>query len=121
MIHSLLLQVANIAGLPGAGTWMRGRRSLGLIQMLIALLLIGGTAVSLLSLFSSLWQRRITFSTLPDLIFRGEPLIATPGELSALMAAVLCVILYLINMLWACTSTRQKLPPLPHSPRLSKD
>lgn len=110
----LLLIAVNAAGLPGAGTWMSGRRRLGAVQMAVSLLLLGATLASMALLLALLGQRGVRPSQIPNMILENSPLLQDPGEWTALALALIFVLLYLLNLAWALSCSRPHPPPLPH-------
>lgn len=115
--HLLHLAV-NALGLPGAGTWMAGRRVRGGIQIALSLGLMAGTLLGLARLAHLFWTR--STSQTPDHLATswGIWLLETPAAAKALGFSLACAALYLANLLWSLATARPlraSPPPLPPS------
>jgi hypothetical protein len=116
--HLLHLAV-NALGLPGAGTWMAGRRVQGGIQIALSLALMAGTLLGLARLVHLFWTRSSSPQA-PDVPFAswGIWLLETPEAIKALAFALACCVLYLANLAWSLVTARPlrtSPPPLPPS------
>jgi|GEM_PF-2084400 len=116
----LICALVNVAGLPGAGTLLAGRRMTGWCQVALSLALMAGTFLGLIRLIQLLWIKGAQAAGSSGLAYWTALLIETPEEWTALAIAVACAVLYLANLLWSLASARPRSaaspPPLPSPP-----
>ncbi len=112
MIFALL----NLLGVAGVGTYLSGRKRIGVIQIILSLSFFSLTLLPMLYLISLIKKMEgIGYLTWQIGVYQGEYQMRAeyfPPFLIALGAMVL----FFINMLWSLTTTKPRAdtpPPLP--------
>ncbi|MEM6886044.1 MAG: hypothetical protein AAF571_13535, partial [Verrucomicrobiota bacterium] len=106
----------NMLGVAGVGTYMAGRKRMGIIQIILSLTSFCLTLFPMLYLFSLIEKfEGVNFLVWQIGLYQGEYELRTE-YLKPFGISVAAVLLFLINLLWSLTTTKpvkDTPPPIP--------
>lgn len=110
-----LFALLNMLGVAGVGTYMSGRKRMGLIQIILSLSFFALTLIPFMYFCFLIKQHEDNLFTWYFHIFTGESLIP-PEYYPPFLLAAAGMLLFGCNLLWSLTTTsplKSEPPPLP--------